>query len=74
MNTLSRSGAARLAARIEHYWSCRGVSGVHVWIEPFVSNDEPGEPSSLYHVRSNIVERLRNVAAHRDALLRWSSH
>ena len=58
-DTLSAAGASRLAVRIQIYWASRGLSGVRAWAEPLPAVDENGKPATVFQVRSNIEEKLR---------------
>jgi hypothetical protein len=60
MDAFTKSGATRIASKIQLYWTLRGLSGVEAWIRTVP--DLPG----LYEVRSNLAERL-NVNSHRHA-------
>ena len=71
-DSFSRAGAARLANRIRLYWWERGIEGVNVWIEPFVSVQD-GSQLNLYHIRSNIVERLDALSIDRNPVLQRST-
>lgn len=64
MDTLSASAASRLATKIQVFWASRGVAGVKVWAEPFAGTGMDGKPTTLFQVRSNIVERLCGVSCH----------
>lgn len=68
MDALSAATASQLATRIHLFWASKGVSGVKVWAEPLPIINDFGKPTTVYQVRSNIVERIRELA-HSDPML-----
>ena len=60
MDTFSRIGAARLATKIQVYWSAHGLRDVVTWTEPFTSIEE-GYKITMYCVKSNIPEIIKKM-------------
>lgn len=70
MDHLGPRAAGQLALKIQHYWTQLGLTGVHVWAEPVHTVDvDSKEQVTVYQVRSNIVELIRE-SSYRHALLR----
>ncbi len=51
-DTFTQRGAARLATKIQVYWTAYGLTGVKAWPEPLQLND--AEKTIIWQVRSNV--------------------
>ena len=55
-DTYTKTGAEKLAQKIESYWLRNGYLGVKVWVEPIIGffDEKHGKQIPMYRVASNI--------------------